>query len=426
MAGDAINTTCDVEKNLIVTLKDINGNPLSGKNITVDLNGVKTYVSDVNGQVKVSTKGLNPSAYIAKVAFNGDTNYEKSIKNIDVIITGEKIIVSAPDLVKYYSGPERFIVNISNAQGKPIANKEVNILLNAIVYTRITDEKGIVSLNIGLNAGEYLVYILVDNIGVNSTVTVKPTIYADDIVKVFRNDTQYYARFVDGNGNPLVNTVVSFNINGVLYHRTTDGKGTAKLNINLESGEYILTAINYVTGEMASNMIKVISLIESSDLIKYYKNDSQFVVRIHSSDGGYVGAGEEVKFNINGVIYTRTTNATGHVKLNINLEPGDYIITIYYKDYSLGNNIKVLPVLSAYDLVMKYMDGSQFKVKLLDGQGKAYPNQMVSFNINGVLYKRLTDSDGVAKLNIRLMPGEYIITSSYNGSNIANNVKITA
>ena len=426
LAGDAINTTCDVEKNLIVTLKDINGNPLSGKNITVDLNGVKTYVSDVNGQVKVSTKGLNPSAYIAKVAFNGDTNYEKSIKNIDVIITGEKIIVSAPDLVKYYSGPERFIVNISNAQGKPIANKEVNILLNAIVYTRITDEKGIVSLNIGLNAGEYLVYILVDNIGVNSTVTVKPTIYADDIVKVFRNDTQYYARFVDGNGNPLVNTVVSFNINGVLYHRTTDGKGTAKLNINLESGEYILTAINYVTGEMASNMIKVISLIESSDLIKYYKNDSQFVVRIHSSDGGYVGAGEEVKFNINGVIYTRTTNATGHVKLNINLEPGDYIITIYYKDYSLGNNIKVLPVLSAYDLVMKYMDGSQFKVKLLDGQGKAYPNQMVSFNINGVLYKRLTDSDGVAKLNIRLMPGEYIITSSYNGSNIANNVKITA
>ena len=72
LAGDAINTTCDVEKNLIVTLKDINGNPLSGKNITVDLNGVKTYVSDVNGQVKVSTKGLNPSAYIAKVAFNGD------------------------------------------------------------------------------------------------------------------------------------------------------------------------------------------------------------------------------------------------------------------------------------------------------------------------------------------------------------------
>ena len=37
-----------------------------------------------------------------------------------------------------------------------------------------------------------------------------------------------------------------------------------------------------------------------------------------------------------------------------------------------------------------------------------------------------TDENGIAKLNINLMPGEYIITSSYNGANIANKVKIQA
>ena len=177
---------------------------------------------------------------------------------------------------------------------------------------------------------------------------------------------------------------------------------------------------------MKSNSIKVISLIESDDLTKYYKNASQFVVRIHSADGGYIGAGEEVNFNINGVIYTRLTNATGHAKLNINLGQGNYTITTCYKDCGRGNMIEVLPILTADDLSMKYMDGSQFKAKLVDGKGNPYPNKSVNFNINGVFYNRQTDNDGMAKLNIRLMSGEYVITSSYNGCNIANKITIGA
>ena len=75
---------------------------------------------------------------------------------------------------------------------------------------------------------------------------------------------------------------------------------------------------------------------------------------------------------------------------------------------------------------MKYRDGTQFKANLVDGQGKPYANQAVIFNINGVFYNRMTDGNGQAKLNINLMPGEYIITSSYNGSSIANTIKISA
>ncbi|WP_303736558.1 hypothetical protein, partial [Methanobrevibacter millerae] len=89
-----------------------------------------------------------------------------------------------------------------------------------------------------------------------------------------------------------------------------------------------------------------------------------------------------------------------------------------------GNNIEVLPILIANDLEMKYMDGSLFKAKLVDGQGKAYAGQSVQFNINGVFYNSVTSSDGVAKLNINLMAGEYIITSSYNSFNTANKITI--
>ena len=223
-------------------------------------------------------------------------------------------------------------------------------------------------------------------------------------------------------------TTVKFNINGVIYNRNVSGnEGLAKLNINLEPGEYIITAINPVTGEDAANHVTVLSLLtENKDLTKYYRNASQYSVKVLGADGHPVGANVTVKFNINGVFYERTTNESGIAKLNINLQPRDYIITAEYNGCRVSNNITVLPVLNAEDITMKYRDGTQFKVKLVDGQGNPYVGQTVEFNIHGVFYNRVTGSDGIARLNINLMPGEYIITSSYNGSNIANTITITS
>ncbi len=73
---------------------------------------------------------------------------------------------------------------------------------------------------------------------------------------------------------------------------------------------------------------------------------------------------------------------------------------------------------------MGYLDGSKFTVKLLDSQGNAYKNKNVTFNINGVFYTRSTDDDGIAKLNINLMEGEYIITSQYDTAQISNTIKV--
>ena len=55
----------------------------------------------------------------------------------------------------------------------------------------------------------------------------------------------------------------------------------------------------------------------------------------------------------------------------------------------------------------------------------AYASQTIKFNINGVFYDRTTDANGIAKLNINLMSGKYIITSMYNGAAISNEVTIS-
>ena len=254
-----------------------------------------------------------------------------------------------------------------------------------------------------------------------------PTIIGNDITKIYKNDTQYYVTIFDVNNKTLANTTVTFYLNDIHYNRTTDSNGRAKLNINLNPGTYIITAKNTNTTEIRENKIVVLpNIVENNDLEKYFRNNSQYVVKILNGDGTPAKANETVTFNINGVFYNRTTNETGHAKLNINLNPGEYIITAEYKGCKVSNKIKVKSILSAEDLTKKYGTPDQFKAKLVDGEGNPLANTNVTFNINGVFYNRTTDSDGIAKLNIRLMPGEYIITSSYNECYISNKITVTA
>ena len=83
----------------------------------------------------------------------------------------------------------------------------------------------------------------------------------------------------------------------------------------------------------------------------------------------------------------------------------------------------MLSVLSADDLVKKYGTPDQFMAKLVDGHGNPFYNQKVSFNVNGVIYYRYSDSAGQVMLNINLQPGEYIITSSYDECSISNKIR---
>ena len=358
--------------------------------------------------------------------FTISASADNEVVEAEVIVTDNPVILTVDDVEKYYSGSEKLIVNLTDAELNPISNATVNININGKPYNRTTDENGTAFISLNLNSGVYNVTTTYDYRTVESKITVKSTVSGSDVVKVFKNQTQYCATFLDGEGNYLAaGTAVTFNINGVFYNRTTDDKGVARLNINLVQGNYVLTAMNLVTGENTANNVTVLaSITNNSDLVKYYKNDSQYEVTVLGADGNPAGAGEVVTFNINGVFYNRTTDDKGVARLNINLQPGDYIITAEYNGCRVSNNITVLEVLYAKNLTKKYGDSSKFKVSLVDGTGNPYAGENVTFNINGVFYTRLTNEVGVAHLNINLLPGEYIITSTYNGNNIANTVKV--
>ena len=388
----------------------------------------KEYSANVNNGVgNIIIPDLNYGNYDVEVAYSGDSKYNP-LKAKTSFVVKMTVDFSAPDVTKYYGGPERFVVTLKDLNGKPISNATIKIYLNGENYTRITNNMGTTSIGINLNSGKYNVTTEYNGIKVYSTVTVKDTVISNDFTKMFRNGTQYYATFVDSQGNLLKNTPVRLNINGVFYTRTTSDQGVAKMNINLNPGTYVLTAENPASGEQHTTVIKVLPLIvENYDLTKYYRNESKYTLRILDSKGNPVGAGETVKLNINGVFYERKTNASGYINMNINLNPGTYIITAEYNGLMASNTVRVLPILSAKDISMKYRDGTKFEAKLVDGNGNPFASQKITFNINGVFYERITDSNGIARLNINLQAGEYIITSMYeNGASLANKVTISS
>ena len=53
----------------------------------------------------------------------------------------------------------------------------------------------LVSMAVGLRSGFYPVVVSAGNAEENRTITILATVNASDVVKVFRNATQYYATF---------------------------------------------------------------------------------------------------------------------------------------------------------------------------------------------------------------------------------------
>ena len=86
LTAKPVTTTYKANTYLVITLKDNKGNVLNGIGVLVDLAGVKTYTTDNNGQIKVFTKSLTARTYIATITFSGNTNYDKSTKDVKVTV----------------------------------------------------------------------------------------------------------------------------------------------------------------------------------------------------------------------------------------------------------------------------------------------------------------------------------------------------
>ena len=411
-----------------VAINDANNVIVSEQSFTDVISASEPTVSDDVNQNSstggdVPAPSTNTSTGDNGTAGGNGTNSSTPEKNSTII---------SEDISLFYKNGTKFSAIFLDENGKALANQNITFVINGVAYNKTTDKNGAADIGINLASGSYVIESknLATNESVKNNVTVISTINTANVVKLYRNGTHYYATFVDGQGNVLANKTVKFNINGVFYTKPTDANGTARLNIWLYPGKYILTAYNPINNEAKACNVTVLSTINGTDVTKYYRNDTHYSAVIVDSNGTPV-ANKTVRLNINGVFYNKTTDENGTVRLNIWLLPGNYTITVYNPSNGEENSNKVivLPKLIAKDMTMDYQAGKNYTVKVVDGQGKALANQTVKININGVIYTKTTDANGIAYLGIRLNPGNYACTSYWSDSFVSTKIvvnKLTA
>ena len=405
--------------------------------VIISVNGKNYTVMTKYGMANVTISDLANGTYSVDVFYNGDDIYAP-IKNSTAFtvskVSDYNMTVDIADIVK----GENATITVSVPED---GTGSVIVTINGTDY-KGTVIKGIAKVIIpDLDEGSYKVVTFYtgdnkyDSMIVNGTITVnkntRTTLIMDDVVKYFRGSQKLIAKLVDGFGNPIANATVYFTINGKVYAKITDENGMASMGIGLVPNEYKVSAVFNGTDDYdmatADATVLVKSTILGNDTTLYFLNGTKYVAKFLDSDGKAL-TNTTVKFNINGVFYTRVTDENGMASLNIRLDPNSYIITAYnpVTGEQRANEVTVLPRIIAEDLSMKYLDGSSFNATLVDGQGKAVAGVNITFNVNGVFYHKTTDANGVARLNIRLMPGDYIITSTYDKCWASNKITISA
>ena len=404
-------------------------------NVTITLDNQNYTVAINEGQTIKVIGGLKAGTYDVFVKYIGDNNYN-SAQN-----TTKFTVLKISDYNMNVTVPE-FKEGVNSTVGVDLpkdAAGNVTVEIDGKKYTA-NIINGTAKVNIpGLGVGDYNItttysgdakYVSMTKKG---NITVIPNmdvnLYVDDVVMIYHDGTRLVAKLTDYQGRPIVNDIIYFTINGKTYAKTTDDNGAASMGLNLDSKVYTAT-VSYNESEVYSKISKNVTVtinptVISEDLVKMYQNDTKFYVKFTDSTGKAL-ANATVKFNIHGVFYTKKTDKDGVADLGIMLRPGEYILTAYnpVTGEEKGFNITVKSLIVQSDLTKYYLNASKFQATIYDKNGSLAVGKNVTFNINGVFYTKTTDSNGVVSLAINLRPGEYIITTMYNGLAVGNNIVV--
>ena len=249
-------------------------------------------------------------------------------------------------------------------------------------------------------------------------------IIAEDLVKIYKNDSMFEAKIGEGN------KIIFFEVGGINHTRLSDENGVAKLEIDLNPSNY--TIRTRYANFSAENNIEVLPTLIANDFVKRYGDKSKFYISLIDTAGNPV-ANASIAMKIDGVSYSRSTDKNGKASLDINQKPGKYILTAVdlLTGLEMSYNITVLqPKKSTLKIVankktfLTTTKTKKYTIALKDNAGKAIKKATVYLKVGGKTYKATTNSKGKATFKITsfLKKGSYKATVVYDGSIIYNKV----
>ena len=429
---------------LSASLNTLNDTTVLSENLPVrEVFFTGSGVSPVNGNLSdgsfdTTFTGSNAGTYtVSAIIDNQELNSTITVNNPvppvpTTISTNTNLSVSPSSA--YIEDKVNLIANITARDGAILNNGHVNFYINNTLINSVNVVNGSASTIYIINkgSGNYTVrgvysgydkyetsqntenllvmltptsingeVSLISDSEANVTITLTPTNVSGDVEVIVNNKT-YTTVVVNGSGYVIINYT----------------NGTNYLSLNYVGNEY------YGPSRFNTTFESIINTVINADNINMsYRDGTSFVLTLMTSNDHCLN-NQLVFITINNKTYNRTTNSLGNAKIDINLYPGTYSVSVEYKGTSyytpsyFNGTIIVnyyAPKLDTDNLVMYYKDGSKFTARVFNNLGELARNENVTFIINNVIYNRFTDKFGEAKLNINLRSNEYNITTSWKG-----------
>lgn len=420
-----LNTSNDYNNvNITAFVHDQYNNIIHSGELTFIVENTNYTVEIKNGIANLNYIFNNTGLFTVDSIFkNANSSVDLNISNININLNST-INVDKNNALINFTSP----FNINTNLKIKVNSKEYSIDL--------TNGKGILKLD-DLDFGYYDVNadvvddIYISNIlsGFNITVS-KTDIIADNYISYYGSENNYSIILKDIYGNPVSNRQVSFILDGKSYTSKTNDNGIAYIIAKLtDKTSYKLNILFYGDDSyFAAN--KTIN-IDVNSTVKFtnsnYLINTPYNIALLDKTGNPLSK-TQVKLSVNNVDYWFVSDENGTISQNVNLEIGNYDISITNPESGekITKNVNVVSrIMENKNINMYYLSGASYKVLVYGDDGNpAGANEEVVFKINGKTYKRNTDSNGYASLTLSIKPKTYTITATYKEASVSNKVVI--
>ena len=437
ITSDDVTAVYNSGKRLVATLTDENGNVIRDGQVKIVLGDVSEILTtDKKGQVSLSTAGIVPNTYTAKIDFLGNSIYYPSSTTSKVTITKMDSVLTVDDLT----------ITLKGADGNPIAGGKVNVKIGDVYSSLTTDPDGKANIStLALDPDTYTADIVFAGNNIynpsNTTTTIVVDKYSSvltssDVTTVYNGGKSLVATLKDGKGNVISGAKVTVKLAGLSRTLITDKDGQVSFSTdNILPGSYIADISfigdkkHYPASTTASVTVnKISTALTADDVVTVYNDGKSLVATLKDGDGKVISRAD-VTVKLGDVSRTLTTDSKGSVSLSTDgLLPDVYIASIAFAGsdiyYAASTTAKVTvnklsTALTAADVDCDYNSGKDIAATLVDEKGKAVAGVEVRLNIGGTVHKLTTNSNGQVFLStMGLIPDIYSADIAFDGNSI--------
>lgn len=208
---------------------DINGNPITNKDVKVRINDKEyTVKTDSYGVAKLNVK-LAVGTYNVAI-INPDTG-----KTVNKTLNIVKRFTGNQNLVKYYNSKYRYKFRVIGDDGNPVGEGvKVKVIIGKTAYMLKTDKNGYITIKLSykFTHKKYNIRAYYKGDVIRNVITIKQVTLIKDVVKVKKSANGFVLKAKLKQGKKVLkNKKVTFEFKGKKYKAITNKKGIAKVII---------------------------------------------------------------------------------------------------------------------------------------------------------------------------------------------------